>query len=459
MRVKHIAAAAALAVPLAAQATDGYFSHGYGMKAKGRGGAATAFATDTFGGANNPGSMAFVGTRVDAGLDWFSPQRNASTQGSGGFNFPTPGGPFPLPAGAFDTSVDGNEKSNFFIPEFGYNYMLRPDLALGVTVYGNGGMNTEYSNGALTNPAARQLCAGFQNSAVPNSSYNQLCGNSNLGVDLSQLIIAPTLAWKFHPNHAVGIAPLIGYQRFKAYGLQAFAGISSSPGNLTDQGYDSAWGLGVRFGYFGNITPTVSVGAAYSTKIYMGSFDKYKGLFADQGAFDIPQNLNVGIAWKVVPAVTLALDYQWIDYAGIDAVGNPSTQSPCTFGAPTQPACLGASSQSIGFGWKAVSVWKLGVDWAVNNQWTLRAGYNHTDNPIQPRDVTFNILAPGVVQDHLTLGATYTLPGGSELTAAYMHAFENSVTGDTNPLYFPVGGTQTIKMYQNSFGIAWGMKF
>jgi long-chain fatty acid transport protein len=42
MKVKQIAALAALTLPLAAQATDGYFSHGYGMKAKGRGGAATA---------------------------------------------------------------------------------------------------------------------------------------------------------------------------------------------------------------------------------------------------------------------------------------------------------------------------------------------------------------------------------------------------------------------------------
>jgi long-chain fatty acid transport protein len=454
MKLKHLAALAALAAPLAAQATDGYFSHGYGMKAKGRGGAAAAFAVDTYGGANNPGSMAFVGTRVDVGIDWFQPQRSASTQGSGN-------AALGIPPGSFDTSVNGNEKENFFIPEFGYNYMLRPDLALGVTVYGNGGMNTDYNGGALTNPAARGTCNFFQNGTLgPGaSSYNQLCGNGNLGVDLSQLIIAPTLAWKFLPEHAVGVAPLIGYQRFKAYGLQPFAGISTSPGNLTNQGYDSSWGWGVRIGYYGNITPTVSVGAAYSTKIWMGNFDKYKGLFADQGAFDIPQNLNVGIAWKVVPAVTLALDYQWIDYAGIDSVGNPSTQAPCTFGAPTQPACLGASSQSIGFGWKAVNVWKLGVDWAVNREWTLRAGYNHTDNPIQPRDVTFNILAPGVVQDHVTLGATYTLPGGSEITAAYMHAFENSVTGDTNPLYFPVGGTQTIKMYQNSLGIAWGMKF
>ena len=36
------AAAAAALAPLAAHATDGYFQHGYGMKAKGRGGASTA---------------------------------------------------------------------------------------------------------------------------------------------------------------------------------------------------------------------------------------------------------------------------------------------------------------------------------------------------------------------------------------------------------------------------------
>jgi long-chain fatty acid transport protein len=89
----------------------------------------------------------------------------------------------------------------------------------------------------------------------------------------------------------------------------------------------------------------------------------------------------------------------------------------------------------------------------------LRAGYNVTDNPIQARDVTFNILAPGVVTDHLTLGFTYTMSGGSELTMAYMHAFENSVSGPASNPYFPVGGTETIEMSQNSLGIAWGWKF
>jgi long-chain fatty acid transport protein len=444
MRKLLLAAATAAAfAPLAAQATDGYFSHGYGMKAKGRGGASTAMTTDAFGGAVNPATMVYVGNRADLGVDWFKPDRSASRVGSAGG------------AGFLDGSADGNEAGAFFIPEFGYNKMVRPDLSLGITVYGNGGMNTEYASGQLD----QGMCMSSPPSGVP---ANLLCGSGSLGVDMMQLIFAPTVARKFG-NHALGVSPLLAYQRFKAYGLQPFAAISSDPANLTNNGYDDSWGLGVRFGYYTELTPSVSLGAAYSTKIGMSEFKKYKGLFAEQGDFDIPENYNLGVAFKATPQLTIAADYQRINYNKVASVGNPSNQGGC---APTPPAgpgvgagCLGASGSSIGFGWQDVNVFKLGVEYQWNSRLLLRAGYNVTDNPILARDVTFNILAPGVVTDHLTLGFTYTMQGGAELTMAYMHAFENSVSGPATNPYFNVGGTETIKMSQDSLGIAWGWKF
>jgi len=438
---KFTAVALAVAGTLAAgavQATDGYFSHGYGMKAKGRGGASTAMTTDTFGGATNPATMVWVGDRVDVGVDLFRPDREASRVGS---------------LAGVDGAANGNDTDIFLIPEFGYNKMINPDLALGVTVYGNGGMNTDYNGTAVAN------CAGVGGGAPA----NLLCGVGNLGVNLSQLIIAPTAAYKVNPQHSIGVSPLIAYQRFKAYGLQPFAAISSSPANLTNNGSDDAWGFGLRLGWLGKLSDTVSVGAAYSTKIKMDEFSKYRGLFADQGGFDIPENYNLGIAFKATPAVTIAADYQRINYSKVNSVGNPSNQPNC---APTFPAgpgvgagCLGASSASIGFGWDNISVFKLGVEYSYNKDLVLRAGYNHSDNPIQSRDVTFNILAPGVVKEHLTLGFTQALDSSSEITMAYMHAFSNSVSGPANNPYFPVGGTETIKMSQNSLGIAWGKKF
>ena len=72
----------AAAGSLTTQGTDGYFSDGYGIKAKGRAGVALAEPDDAFGGANNPATIAFVEDRVDFGLDWFTPEREAQRTGS-----------------------------------------------------------------------------------------------------------------------------------------------------------------------------------------------------------------------------------------------------------------------------------------------------------------------------------------------------------------------------------------
>ena len=440
------AATAAALAPLAAHATDGYYQHGYGIKAKGRAGAGTAMATDAFGGANNPASMAFVGGRIDFGVDLFSPIREAAR--AGGL-----------------AGIDGQAESdsNFhLIPEFGYNKMINPDMSLGVTVYANGGMNTDYPGGQIPSGTACGPATGPGTGFNPAPGpYNLLCGNGSLGVDLAQLVIAPTLAYKITPNHAFGISPLIGIQSFEAQGLQAFAGFSTSPNDLTNKGHDTAYGYGVRVGWFGRLSEAVSVGAAYSTKIYMTEFDKYKGLFAEGGDFDMPENYNVGIAFRATPRLTLLADYRRINYGDIASVGNASASvlNCLLVGGPDPSTCLGGSN-GAGFGWRNVNVYKIAFEYQYNSELTLRAGYSHNDNPIRAQDVTFNIIAPGVIEDHVALGFTYKRRSGGELTLYYMHAFENEVTGPSLFNSFGVpAGNETIKMYQNSLGIAYGWPF
>lgn len=427
-----VLAVAGLAMPGIASATNGYFSHGYGMTAKGMGGAATAMAKDAMGGANNPASMAFVGDRLDVGIDWFSPKREASRSGSFGPDF-----------------SETSSSDSFLVPEFGYNMMLGDKMSLGVTVYGNGGMNTDYKSGASV---AANMCG------VPTAS-NPLCGSGKLGVNLEQLIVAPTFAYKVNASNSIGVSPLFVYQRFSADGLQAFEVLSSDPANLTNRGHDSSTGWGVRLGWQGKVTDSVTLGATYSPKVNMSKFNRYSGLFAEQGDFDIPMNWNLGVAFKATPALTVALDYQHIEYSGVKAIANSGLTGAATFAAayPGNAAQLGASN-GLGFGWSNVDVVKLGVEYKYNDALTLRAGINHGDNPIQSGEQTFNIIAPGVVTDHYTLGATYAVAKNSEVTVAYMHAQEKSVSGATSA-YFPVTGTETIKMYQNSLGVSYGMKF
>ena len=436
MKLKKIIAVMAVAgvtLPGVAMATNGMFADGYGMTAAGMGGAATAMSEDTFGGANNPASMVFVGDRLDLGASLFSPHRQATS----GF------------AGAVGGQANEDSDSNYFVvPEFGYNKMINANVSLGVSLYGNGGMNTNYAGGTV--PAG--VCQTPTGRST--TSNNMLCGNGNLGINLEQLILAPTVAFKINDRNSIGISPLLGYQRFMAQGLQGFEGFSSNPNNMTNNGYDDAYGTGVRVGYMGIISPQLTFGAAYSSKVTFGTMSKYAGLFAGQGSLDLPENYNVGLAYKATPALTIALDYQRINYAGVAAIGNSSSNS-LNFTGTNQ---LGSNGGS-GFGWQDINVWKLGGEYKYNDNWTLRAGWNHGDNPITPADVTFNIIAPGVITDHLTMGASYANANGGVLTVAYTHGFENSVTGPDKLLQLNgMSGSDTIRMYQDIVGVAYAWK-
>ena len=98
----------------------------------------------------------------------------------------------------------------------------------------------------------------------------------------------------------------------------------------------------------------------------------------------------------------------------------------------------------------------------MDSKLTVRAGINHGDNPITPADVTFNIIAPGVMTTHYTLGATYAPTSDSEFTAAFMVAPRRSVTGPSlfnGIMGAGAAGNETIRMRQYSLGVAWSRRF
>lgn len=413
-----ISAAIILAFAEPAFATNGYFSHGYGIKSQGMGGVGIALPQDALAAASNPAGMAWIGDRVDIGLTWFRPDRETTISGN--------------PGTGINGTFSGNAREDFFIPEFGYNKVIDDKLTLGVSVYGNGGMNTSYKNGGIP------LLNG---------------GNGiKSGIDYIQLFVAPTITWKITPSQSLGLAVNLGYQRFKAQGIENFTGISASAANVTGQGHDDAYGIGLHLGWIGQVTDTVTLGASYQTKTYFEKFDKYKGLFAGEGNMDAPATAGIGIAVKATPQLTLAFDIQRYFFSDVDAIGNTLSQWNGAF----FPGNLGSSS-GPGFGWRDINAYKLGASYAVNDTLTIRAGYDHADQPIPDTEALFNTLAPGIVQDHLTLGGTYKLPNNNgEISVSYMHAFSNTVSGQNAiPAAFG-GGNVDLKMHQDSVGIAYG---
>ncbi|HEY8570491.1 OmpP1/FadL family transporter [Microbulbifer sp.] len=398
-----------------ANATNGYFMDGVGPKSQSMTGVGIALPQDSLAAATNPAGTALVGNRLDVGLTWFSPDRGARIRGN--------------LAGA-DGNYDGNGTSAFVIPEIGYSREISSRWSYGIVVYGNGGMNTDYSN----NPFAAFGASG------------------EAGVDLSQLIVTPSLAFRPTPAQSLGIAATFAYQRFQANGLQSFdnAFVSAQPGKVTNNGYDSAHGWGLKLGWIGQLDEDFTLGISWSSKIETSTFGKYAGLFADQGGFDIPASYGAGISWSASSALTLAADWQRIEYSDIGSVGN--SLSLLFQGNP-----LGADG-GPGFGWSDVEVIKLGAVYAFSDTITLRGGVSHAGQPIAGDQTFINILAPAVIENHGSIGAEWRTSLG-EWMISYTHAFEEEVTGSGSiPAAFG-GGEADLTMSQSIVRFGWSGGF
>ncbi len=431
-------------------ATNGYFAHGYSTKEKGLAGAGTAFSQDAMAAATNPAGMAFVGERMDIGVALFSPSpRSYKVTGT-----PVPPGPTaPFGSGINATPGETVESENdlFVIPYFGYNWQIASDQTIGISVYGNGGMNTEYK--ASDTPFG----AGT-------------FGAGTTGVNLEQLFINTSFSKKLNSKHAVGASLIVAYQRFSAQGVEAFAALSVDPDNMSGNKTSDSLGAGLKLGYQGEVKPGIRVGVSYQSKISMGEFDEYAGLFAEGGNFDIPSTYNIGVAFDVGQSGVIVADIQQINYTDVKAISNPITNAiappplgsclPAGFpgnatSAGIGPGCLGGTN-GAGFGWEDITIFKIGYQMDVGNN-TFRVGYSHADQPVPKSETLFNILAPAVIQDHVTAGWTMQIGTNQEFNLSAMLALEESVKGD-NPI--DGGSTQIeIKMSQYEVQAGWAWKY
>jgi len=410
-----------------AYATNGYFSHGYGTASKGLAGGGMALPQSAMAAANNPAGMVFVGDQMNVALALFSPLREYTVSGS-------PSG-YPGTFG-LGTGTVKSDANLFVVPSFAKNWMLDDSHSVGLTVYGNGGMNTTYK----ANKTPYGLGTFYAGTAR---------------VDYMQLFVNGSYAAKFSDTGAWGVSLIAAAQRFEARGVGSFAGYSVDPANLTNNGYDISYGLGAKFGIQGDVAPGLTLAASYQTKISMGKLKDYTGFWADSAKADIPATATIALAYKPDNKSAVTLDVQHIWFSDIPMLGDPFSNltSGCAVGVTSQ--CLGGKD-GAGGGWNDVTAVKLGYQWETSNDWTWRVGYSHAKQPIPSSEVLFNILFPAITENHVTFGFTKKLDQKRSFSMSFMYAPSSSVSG-TNPLEVP--GQQTIKLKMHQYDIEAGWTF
>ncbi|MEC7840478.1 MAG: outer membrane protein transport protein [Chlamydiota bacterium] len=380
-----------------------------GVKTTGMAATSVAHPVDAFGGVYNPSNITTLCDRLDLGISWVNTNQGAYIRDlpdySGNATLLTlTGGLNPSDLNGYR---DGAKTADTYVPEFGivkkwkcgYSpYDMPMELSTGFIVYNRNDLKTTYGKAF------------------------ELFGTSPTGLEYIHETAGLLLAARFCEMHSFGIAINYNVQRLKIDGLEGFANtaFSTKPTKTTNRGYNYSGGAGVILGYLFE-WKCINIGASWQPKTSMRRFDKYSGFVVDNGAFDLPERFQTGIAYSPICGLTVAFDYEYIKWCDIPQLLNH------TF--PNLQNNLLGSKGGAGFAFDNQSFYRVGFEYELNPCWTVRAGFRHANSPVTSEWTAVNILTLDAMENVVTFGFTWRFNRCHELSMFYGLGMSKTVRG------------------------------
>jgi long-chain fatty acid transport protein len=378
------------------------------------GGAATAAPIDSIGATLwNPASIrGLPSSELAFGLELLLPTENVSSSVTAGA---LGGGMPPIDM----VGSTGGEPGVCPIPSMAWVHKCEDSRwAYGIGMYGIAGFSVNYP-ASLTNPIL----------LPPNNQPGGAGGVGHVYADAQFFQIIPTVAYQLSDRLSVGFGPTLTLARVMADPLM-FVAPDDGDGSAIPQ-YPAgcatryAWGGGFQVGLYFEANSDWQYGVTFKSPQWLEPFrfntSSEIGLPRQESVrFDYPLIVSVGTAYRGFERWLLACDVRYFDYK--DAAG---------FGSP---ASFGASGEVTGLGWDSVVSVHTGAQYQATERLYLRLGYEYNSSPISSGTAFFNFASPMIIQNIASVGLSYNVTEQLVLSMAYLHGFENSVTG---PFYAP----------------------
>jgi long-chain fatty acid transport protein len=308
------------------------------------------------------------------------------------------------------------------LPNFGLAHHLEDSpLTLGLGLLTVGGFNSNYP-ASVTNPILTpQAPRGI--------------GLGNISAELEVYQITPTASLQLGDHLAVGIGPTISLAS-----LRADPFIVAPPDDANGDGFATYrsgehtpfhWGGGFQAGVYVPTDSGFNFGASFKSTQWFERF-RYNAVnelglpVRDTLRFDFPMITSVGVSYCGFERLLLASDVRYIDYRNTPPFDRQ--------GFTPQGAVRGV-------GWDSVFVVTLGAQYQVTDRLSVRAGYSYNNDPEDGALAFFNVGAPTIVEHTASAGFSWQMNCHLVASLAYVHGFQNTLTGTYVSPLGPVPGT------------------
>ncbi|MGE5755263.1 MAG: OmpP1/FadL family transporter [Planctomycetaceae bacterium] len=403
-----------------ARAQLGLAAGGVGPINRAMGGAAVAAPIDAAGSLFwNPATISGLGrSEMLFGTELLIPRTTVSSRV--GANTFGPGLP-PVPL----AGTTGGNNGVFPLPSFGLVYQPKESAwTYGLGFFELGAFGVNYPS-RLTNPVL-----------MPQAPFGRGVGSIYSQYQIFQ--VAPTAAYRLTDTVSLGFAANVDLAS-----LSADPALFGPPTLLvTPQGpapvYASAthgryrWGGGFHAGIYYAPDSPWRFGAAVRSPQWFETytFNSVSALgrpTTPKFNLDFPLVASVGTSYTGFDRLLIATDFRFLDYRDTNGFRHSG---------------FDARGALRGLGWQNVFALAVGAQYMWTDSLALRAGYTFSLNPEGNAVTTFNLASPTIVQHSLSLGASYDVTTALRLSIAYVHYFQNAISGPlVEPFVGPVPGS------------------
>ena len=302
------------------------------------------------------------------------------------------------------------------IPAVGVTAPINAKWRFGIGAYGISGMGVDYKD--------------------------QGAPYGDMFTKLEVMKFAPNVAYMINDHFSVGANLSVAYQN-----------LDLGEGGSHDYAYGAQLGLIWKIGQVSlGASYTMPQGVTHENVSTFGSGTANNPNYATTTWFDLelesPAVYAGGIAWEPNKAFLLAFDVKFLPWSS--AAGYKD------------------------FDWDDQTVFALGAQYKVNPKIALRAGYNYGNNPVQehegfdptvnmnvqgtlipaPTYEQFRIIGfPAVVEQHATLGLSWSITPTFIIDLSLMHAFEQEISQSDISNTF--SQTSSLEETSTTLGLTW----
>ncbi len=269
-------------------------------------------------------------------------------------------------------------------------------------------------------------------------------------ISLQAIFIQPTLSYAITPNLSIGGGPVVALGSVdlsKALPLQSAGG----DGQVNLNGSTTAYGFNV--GLFARLTPEISVGVNYRSKILMEMEEgeahfrvpeSLQANFPEDNTFSaelpMPANLTFGLGWQVTDRWLLAVDLQHVRWSAYQSLNFDFTNN----------TPLLADSENIR-NFENTMIYRFGFEYRAAESLKLRGGLYYDQTPIPEDYLTPE--TPGANKTGISTGFSWKLSSHFDLDASLLYIIAEDRTDGYAPQNFY--GTYSANAWIPGLGVSW----